>query len=180
MDNLIFDRLSSDVDNALNNANSKQYQKGSYNITDLNRVEQWCEYIKNILLEYGKKAQLEIKKDWNFRNYPTRNQIDRIRNNIDILKNLCYSIKTQEIIYNNTLDFEQANTLEKILYDIDNYINENNREIYLNKEIGTTIVRTNYCSFLVDTHKRYYEYKTFIKSAGFVSKVKYIELKGEY
>ena len=180
MDNLIFDRLSSDVDNALNNANSKQYLKGSYNITDLNRVEQWCEYIKDILYEYGKKTQLEIKKDWNFRNYPTRTQIDRIRNNIKTLKNLCYAIKTQEIIYNNTLDFEQANTLEKILYDIDNYIIENKQSNYLNKEIGATVVRTNYCSFLLDTHKRYYENKTVIKSAGFVSIVKYIQMKGAY
>ena len=88
MDNLIFDRLKTDVENALNNPSSTEFLKGSYNYTDLNRVEQWCEYIQNLLNDYGKGISLEIKTNWNLRDYPTRVQIDRIRGNIEYLKDM--------------------------------------------------------------------------------------------
>lgn len=179
MDNLIFDRLSSDVDNALNNPNNSNFLKGAYNYTDLNRVETWCGYIQTILNEYGKNVSVETKTNWNMTDYPTRTQIDRIRNNLDTLKEVCYAITTEEILYNNTLNYEQANTLEKILHDIDTYIIENDRKSYVNEYIGATVVRTNYCSFLIDTHKRYDECKTSMKTAGFLNRTKYIELKGE-
>ena len=70
MDNLIYDRLSSDVDTALNNPDSTSSLKGAYNYTDLNRVETWCEYIENILIEYGFVGGLVLKKNWNIRDYP--------------------------------------------------------------------------------------------------------------
>lgn len=47
------------------------------------------------------------------KDYPTRTQIDRIRHNIDKLKEFCYGIITDSIIYNNTMNYEQANILEK-------------------------------------------------------------------
>ena len=37
MDNLIFDRLKSDVDTALSNPENTSFLKGAYNYTDLNR-----------------------------------------------------------------------------------------------------------------------------------------------
>ena len=49
MDDLIYDRVLSDVENALNNPGDSSNLKGSYNYTDLNRVEKWCEYLKDIL-----------------------------------------------------------------------------------------------------------------------------------
>lgn len=179
MDNLIFDRLKIDVDNALNNPNNPNFLKGAYNYTDLNRVETWCEYIQTILNEYGKNISIQIKTNWNMRDYPTRTQIDRIRDNLDTLKEACYALITEEILYNNTLNYEQANILEKILYDIDTYIKENDRKSYGNENIGATVARTNYCSFLIDTHKRYDECKTSMKVACFLNTTKYIELKGE-
>lgn len=179
MDNLILDRLKIDVDNALNNPSNPSFLKGAYNYTDLNRVETWCEYIKDILNEYGKNVSIQTKTNWNMRDYPTRTQIDRIRDNLDTLKEACYSLTTEEILYNNTLNYEQANTLEKILYDIDTYIKKNNRKSYGKGSIGAIVVRTNCCSFLIDTHKRYAECKTSMKVACFLSRTKYIELKGE-
>ena len=53
MDDLIYDRSASDVETALNNPGSSTHLKGSYNFTDLNRVESWCEYLMNILKKYG-------------------------------------------------------------------------------------------------------------------------------
>lgn len=127
MDNLIFDRLSNDVDNALNNPNSTRDLKGAYNYSDLNRVESWCEYLQHFLEIWGFKKELIVKKDWNIRDYPTRTEIDRIRNNINTLKSFCQAIQTENILYNNTLNYEQANALEKIMYDIVQHIETNSR-----------------------------------------------------
>lgn len=207
MDNLIFDRLASDVDNALNNANSNRDLKGAYNFSDLNRVESWCEYLQHFLEPWGFKEKLTVKKDWNIRNYPTRTEIDRIRQNIDTLKNFCYAIQTRSIVYNNTLNFDQANALEQILYDIKKHIEDNEREVdlsyntalftmaekfyelYMNEDvlkrnrkvdmndnIGTTVVRTAYCSFSLDVHKREKETKMPFKMASFTNRYEKIKI----
>ena len=55
MDDLIYDRVLSDVENALNNPGNSSNLKGSYNYTDLNRVEKWCEYLKDILSKFKNK-----------------------------------------------------------------------------------------------------------------------------
>jgi len=105
MDKLIFDRLRRDVELALERANSPEFQKGAYNYTDLNRVETWCKFIQDLLNDYAKGIDLETKTNWNLRDYPFRVQVDRIRSNIEILKNACYAIKSNDIIeYNNTLN----------------------------------------------------------------------------
>lgn len=144
MDNLIFDRLKTDVENALNNPSSTEFLKGSYNYTDLNRVETWCEYIQNLLNDYGKEINLEIKTNWNLRDYPTRAQIDRIRGNIDYLKDMFQRLKTETIEYTNTLDYEKANVLEKIIYDVYEYIKEMTRTLELQYNFGATLIRKKY------------------------------------
>lgn len=207
MDNLIFDRLSSDVDNALNNPNSTQDLKGAYNYSDLNRVESWCEYLQYFLEPWGFKEKLTVKKNWNIRDYPTRTEIDRIRQNIDTLKEFCYAIQTRNIVYNNTLNYDQANVLEQILYDIKRHIEDNEREIdlsyiiapftmsekfyelYMNEDvlkrkrqvdlndnIGTTVVRTAYCSFCLDVHKKEKETKMPINIASFTNRYEKIKI----
>lgn len=144
MDNLIFDRLKTDVENALNNPSSVEFLKGAYNYTDLNRVEQWCEYIQNLLNDYGKNIDLKIKTNWNLRDYPTRTQIDRIRGNIDYLKDMFKELQTETIEYVNTLDFEKANILEKIIYDVHEYIKEMTRTLELQYNFGTTLIKKKY------------------------------------
>lgn len=144
MDNLIFDRLKTDVENALNNPSSAEFLKGAYNYTDLNRVETWCKYIQELLNDYGKNIDLEIKTDWNLRDYPTRIQIDRIRGNIDYLKDLFQELQTETIEYVNTLDYEKANVLEKIIYDVHEYIKEMTRTLELQYNFGTTLIKKKY------------------------------------
>ena len=141
MDKLIFDRLSSDVDYALTNAKSDVFLKGAYNYTDLNRVEQWCEYLENRFKKYGFNQELIFKKDWNLRDYPTRSQIDRIRNNLDVLKSFCFALLTESIVYDNNLDYEKANVLEKILFDIDEHLNVFSRNVNLQYKIGGVVIR---------------------------------------
>jgi hypothetical protein len=151
MDDLIYDRLLSDVETALNNPGSIVHLKGSYNYIDLNRVEQWCEYLKDILSKYGFAETLTIKTNWNLKDFPTRIQIDRIRHNIDKLKDFCYGIITETIIYNNTMDYEQANVLEKILYDINQYFKQMNTILNLPYNFGTTLIRRNYIELPINT-----------------------------
>ena len=151
MDDLIYDRTASDVETALNNPGSNSNLKGSYNYTDLNRVESWCEYLENILKNYGFSETLVIKTDWNMRDYPTRTHIDRIRNNIDTLKNFCYALTTDTIIYNNTLNYEQANTLEKILSDIDTYFKQIHVILNLPYNFALMLIRDSYIELSVNT-----------------------------
>ncbi len=144
MDDLIYDRSASDVETALNNPGSSTHLKGSYNYIDLNRIESWCEYLQNILVKYGFSETLVIKTNWNMKDYPTRKHIDRIRSNIDTLKEFCYALTTETIIYNNTMNYEQANVLEKILYDINNYIEEISIILDLPYKFGAMLIRDSY------------------------------------
>lgn len=164
MDKLIYDRLRSDVDTALSNPEDVSFLKGAYNHTDLNRVEEWCDFLQTVLRYYGYKEQLVIKKDWNLRDYPTRKQIDRIRSNIDSLKNYCYALLTETIIYDNTLDYEKANILEKILFDIDKYIKDMTVSTGFNYNIGATLIRGSFEQFSIDT-------STIIENKKYNSKV---------
>ena len=144
MDDLIFDRLSSDVDMALNNPNSSSNLKGAYNYTDLNRVESWCEYLQELLKTYGFGEELDIKTDWTISDYPTRTEIDRIRQNVDTLKSFCISINPGTILYNNTLNYEQANLLEKILYQIYILLTEMKMKLSQPYNFGVAIIIKDY------------------------------------
>lgn len=144
MDELIFDRLASDVETALNNPKSSSHLKGSYNYTDLNRVEEWCDYLQNILQKYGFPYTLEVKTNWSLTDFPTRKHLDRIRQNIDKLKDFCYALSTETIIYNNTMNYEQANVLEKILYDVNKYFEDMNIKLNLQYNVGTTLINRKY------------------------------------
>jgi len=177
MDNLIFDRLASDVDNALNNPNSSYNLKGAYNCSDLNRVEAWCEYLQYVLSQYGFTEKLVIKKDWNFRDYPTRTEIDRIRSNIDTLKEFCYAINTEEIIYNNTLNFEQANILEKVLYDIQQHVIDNTYEVPLSYNFATALAKKRDIELIADNRKNLKEPKLDIGIGVFLYRTSFFSLQ---
>ena len=151
MDDLIYDRTASDVETALNNPGSNTHLKGSYNYTDLNRIESWCEYLENNLQKYGVSEHIEMKKDWNMKDYPTRKHLDRIRNNINTLKDFCYALTTETIVYNNTMNYEQANVLEKILFDINSYIETISIILNLPYKIGTALIRSNFITLPVNT-----------------------------
>ena len=181
MDDLIYDRSASDVETALNNPGSSTHLKGSYNFTDLNRVESWCEYLMNILKKYGFSRNLVIKTNWNMRDYPTRTHIDRIRNNIKTLKDFCYALTTETIIYNNTLNYEQANVLEKILYDTNQYFEEMNIILNLPYNFGTTLIRRNYVELPIntDTIEQKHKVPTNYNVGILLVNRKYIELVEE-
>lgn len=110
MENLIFDRTQSDLENGT--------LKGYYNCTDLNRVETWCEYLANLLTSYSYPVSISIKKDWNMSDLPNVNDMERVRSNVNKIKTAfhAYTDVPENLNY---MTIEKANSLEKILNEID-------------------------------------------------------------
>lgn len=85
-----------------------------------NRIEQWTTYLAAQLRSYGYQVPVQTRT-WTREDYPTRSEVDRIRRNVDALQAGFYSLPDwREIVYNNTLNYDQANALEwdlQRLYD---------------------------------------------------------------
>jgi len=117
MDKLIYDRTQADVDSAKENQSNTRNLKGSYNYNDLNRIEEWCEYLSQELSDVGYTTSITTKTDWDGDNFPTQAELTRIVNNVRTLKNAYYS-------YTNVPDnaskmtFSKANDIEKVLNEI--------------------------------------------------------------
>lgn len=128
LDNLIFDRTQSDVSRVQSltqkmiagtatEAEKAEWlggMKGAWNASDLNRIETWTVYLYDVLLQYGYVATITPKQgNWIESDIPYRSEIDRIRANVDALQTGFQSLADwREIVYNNTMDFTQANALE--------------------------------------------------------------------
>ena len=83
-----------------------------------NRLEQWTTYLSAQLRSYGYSVTVQTRT-WTRTDYPTRGEVDRIRRNVDALQAGFYSLPDwREIVYNNTLGYEQANALEWDLQSI--------------------------------------------------------------
>lgn len=127
MDKLIYDRTREDVTYALNNPSNQNFLKGAYNYVDLNRVEEWCLYIANILNSYNYNVQVITKVDWNMFDFPTTQEFERIKSNVANLKKAYFSF-TQVPENLEFMTIEKANSIEKILFEIDKILKhmENN------------------------------------------------------
>ena len=114
----ITDRTQNDID--------KKKDKGYLSYADLNRIESNTEYIKGLLMSYGYDgiAVCDITfKSWSIGDVLTRNDADRIRNNITNLITAFHSLgETQNIVSNNTFNYQQINILEFDLRELEKYI----------------------------------------------------------
>ena len=146
MKTLITDRVELDIIEAKENPSATDYKKGNYNFTDLNRLEEWCSYLQKKFNDNGYKLNLnlklkyytyeELKKfkysdlkkmlfielkhgNWGMTDIPTLSEINRIRDNIQTLKNNLMTRSTLTIVKNNTMNYNQANILEQILFELD-------------------------------------------------------------
>ena len=129
---LIFDRTIEDVNYALSHPDSTEFLKGSYNYTDLNRIESNCEYIVELVNDIGLlpgKINLELKIDWKVTDIPTLMDINRIRNNVKILLEKLNIVNFEEIVFDNTMDYKKANALEKNLFLLKEQFKKFNKEI---------------------------------------------------
>ena len=121
MDNLIFDRMDSD----LANLTSKAY----YNYEDLNRIEKWCKYLSEFLNNYNYFVSIEAKTDWSMLNFPTQSELERIRQNINRLQQAYFSF-TQIPENLEYMTWRKANDIEKILYEINTLLNNMISQFY--------------------------------------------------
>lgn len=128
----IYDRIQADVD-LIRLDPTNENNKGAYNYTDLNRVENNCEYVMNLLNNSGLfyiPVTIEVKTDWNVRDIPHIKEINRIRQNIITLKNgMRLGKEYKEIEFSNTMDYIKANILEKDLEMIKDIIESCQREL---------------------------------------------------
>ena len=113
MEDLIYDRKQSDVDN-------KTF-KGYHNYTDLNRIESACRYLADLLTSYGYSVQITTKTDWTISDMRYASEMERIRQNVGKIKEAYYSLPTTPPLPNtlNKITWQKANDIEEILAHID-------------------------------------------------------------
>ena len=90
-----------------------QHEQADYfNIADWNRLEEWTIMLAQVLEVYGYSVPVE-SHTWMHADKLSLQQVNRIRRNIDALQTGFYSLPDwREILYNNTLNYVQANALE--------------------------------------------------------------------
>lgn len=104
---LVTDRTALDVAN--------RTAKGCIAYTDLNRVETACRELADILL-----VDIETKTDWGMRDFRTDSDMQRIRSNIEKLRN-AYFVKSTTPATPRKIEYQsiaEANNIEQILADI--------------------------------------------------------------
>jgi hypothetical protein len=124
----VYDRTQGDVDRAvllqqryINGSITEvekeewmQGLKGCLNYADLNRVESNCSYLAENI------AVFVVTKGWERIDIPRASDFQRIRNNVDAIRNGFAVFKdtprTPSVPLNT---FEKWNDIEKILYDVD-------------------------------------------------------------
>ena len=113
LEHLIFDRIPNDI--------TAKNKKGYYNYNDLNRIEIWCKYLEHWINENHYYLNIETKTNWCRNDFPTSSELERIRSNIQTLKDAYYTLNTTPVIPKtlNYMTIYKANDIEKIMYDID-------------------------------------------------------------
>ena len=114
---LIYDRTLSDVNN--------DTDKGNYNDTDLNRVEAWSRYLADILKQYGYYVDIKTYTDWiiGLGKDKMQSHINRIRKNVKVIRDgFFYSSPIDFDDEKTSVNYVDANNIEKLLYSIDHSI----------------------------------------------------------
>ena len=113
MDKLIYDRAESDVKN--------KTDKGYHNISDLNRVEEWCRYLADLLTSYNYRVDIATKTNWQLTDMRTVAEMERIRKNIETLRKTYCNIPRNLLVPSNLspINITKANDIEKVLWSID-------------------------------------------------------------
>ena len=97
--------------------------KGCRNKNDLNRIENNCAYLSNIL-----GLDLETKTDWDYSTTPLQKDIKRIRNNVLKIKNRIYEIisfETNDVPDLPINTYYKMNNIEHVLYLIYQSLSDN-------------------------------------------------------
>ena len=138
---MIFDRTQNDVDTARIIRNTKVkfdaitmqptnldeltpdelqiLNKGTFNYTDLNRIESKQEELKNLFNDMGYWNTQITNKVWGENDIFNVDEFQRILDNTNILRNAFFVYKDTPNTPPISYHLKYINALEKILYDID-------------------------------------------------------------
>lgn len=148
--NLITDRTESDVAHwrtlhskgwaGLTEAERSEWSnslKGSYNYTDMNRVESAVLYVASRLSEVGYPVTVNTKSTWTVTDKPTKADMDRYFGNVAKLRSMIAVYATTPLPPTTAkkFDYVSANALEKILLDIDGLLNKLSQSWHYSNEI---------------------------------------------
>lgn len=139
LSNLITDRTSEDVqrflllrDKGVDNMTASELEewngglKGAYNISDLNRVGAALNYVKDRLTDAGYLGgnEFAMRTDWNTGDIVTGKDFAEYLGAVASVRNAMTQYNTTPPAPENigSLDFQDANDIEKILIDIDKLI----------------------------------------------------------
>ncbi|WP_370812643.1 hypothetical protein [Butyricicoccus pullicaecorum] len=99
-----------------------------WNYSDLNRIEEWMQYLCDSLNTYGYKMEI-TPKTWAVGEYPTPKQLERIRSNINALQDMWFVVpEWRELmaVYRTdgreTINAEQVNAQEWDLQQMHDYL----------------------------------------------------------
>lgn len=117
---MITDRTQADVNSITKDATS--VNRGAYNYTDLNRVENKVKELNELLVADGYMSQtLTTKLDWTLTDKFSPSDMQRYLNNIQEIRTALTSLNSTPYTPTtmNYMSFETANNIEKILVDIE-------------------------------------------------------------
>lgn len=99
-----------------------------WNYSDLNRVEEWTQYLCDRLNTYGYGVKI-APKTWSIGEYPTPTQLKRIRSNINALQDVWFAVpEWRELMAahrpdgRETINAEQVNAQEWDLQQMHDYL----------------------------------------------------------
>ncbi len=130
IDTLITDRSAADIAalkslfsknfasmSAAEQANWLQNSKGAYNASDMNRVGQALNYLKQIMtVQCGKYFSWTAKLDWTYTDVPTLVQLQAYAQQITDIRNALTVPATTAVVPSmQRLTYQQANDIEDIL-----------------------------------------------------------------
>lgn len=143
---MIFDRTQNDVDTARILRNEKvkfdpitmqptnldeltpteleTLNKGTFNYTDLNRIETKQEELKNLFNDMGYWNTPTTNKSWGENDIFNVNEFQRIINNTNVLRKAFFVYNATPNTPPVSYHYNDINALEKILYDLDVMIND--------------------------------------------------------
>lgn len=99
-----------------------QAERGAYNHTDLNRVSHAIQYIVDLLDTYGYSVSISVRTDWSETDIPTESDMQDYLGGVQAIKDKFYGVTPLPDSMNN-LTYIGANNVEKLLLEIELYIN---------------------------------------------------------
>ena len=134
---MIFDRTQNDVDTAilLRDTKVKKFEtlteseiatleKGTITINTLNRIESKQEELKNLFNDMGYWNTPTTNKTWGENNIFNVDEFQRIIDNTNVLRQAFFVYKATPNTPTISYYWDDINSLEKILYDLDVMIND--------------------------------------------------------